>query len=265
MGKVIMIPSVIRRTISAIRLIKLKMQERSWNKRLKYLFFNNKSDTLCVVFSAFSGEKIRTYNYVRGLKDVHYDKLYILDVWGYMGSYYLFENGTDIPRQETLSLLKSILSRKEYKHVLTMGTSKGGTAAIYYGLTINASAIIAGACQYNLGNYLTLPEHMRIFRGMMGENAGQIEKRMLNSVMPTLLEDYSRKDSSTEIHLIYSRYEHTYEDDIIDLLNKLKECHFPVIEIEYNFINHNDVGIYFKKYIKNLLANQYRNKSVANN
>lgn len=249
-----MVNVLVRRVISAIRLIKLRMKERSYNGRLKYLYFDNDADTLCVVFSAFSSGNIRTYNYVRGLKNIHYDKLYILDVWGYKGSYYLFENGTDVPRKDTLSLLNFIMSKKRYKQIVTLGTSKGGTAAIYYGLTIKASTIIAGACQYNLGNYLILPEHIEIFKGMMGEEAGTVEKDKLNSILPMLLERCSKETFFTTIHLVYSKYEHTYEDDIVDLLKKLKECHYSVIEKEYDFLNHNDVGIYFKKYINDFFA-----------
>ena len=224
-----------------------KLRAKRQEKRLLSM-----ADKVVYVSELTSKAIIDMYPYLAD--KIHYDKLYILDVWGYKGSYYLFENGTDVPRKDTLSLLNFIMSKKRYKQIVTLGTSKGGTAAIYYGLTIKASTIIAGACQYNLGNYLILPEHIEIFKGMMGEEAGTVEKDKLNSILPMLLERCSKETFFTTIHLVYSKYEHTYEDDIVDLLKKLKECHYSVIEKEYDFLNHNDVGIYFKKYINDFFA-----------
>lgn len=237
-----------RRIKSAFNLIVLKCRERTFNQRMKYLYMDNASDTLMVVFSAFSTTDIRTYNYVRGLKRIKFDKLYILDVWGYKGSYYLFENGEDYPKNETILLINNILKKKKYKHIYTAGTSKGGTAAIFFGLELNASMIFAGACQYNLGTYLTLPEHTAIFRGMMGESAGKKEIETLNHIMQNQLLNHS--NSNVVIHLIYSKNEITYKADIVGLLEQLKKCKYNVIEKEYFFVNHADVGQYFINYMQ---------------
>ncbi len=239
--------SVKRRIKSAFNLFALKIKEKHFNKRLKYLFIDNKSDTLMIVFSAFSTTNIRTYNYVRSLKTLKFDKLYILDVWGYRGSYYLFENGESYPKVETMLLINSILSKKKYRSIYTAGTSKGGTAAIFYGLELNVSMIFAGACQYNLGTYLTLPEHSAIFKGMMGKFAGLKEKNILDSIMPAQLLAHS--GSNVVIHLIYSKNEITYEADIISLLGQLRLCEYNVVEKEYYFFNHGDVGRYFIDYM----------------
>ena len=239
-----------RRMRSAFNVLAFKFRERKYHSHLKYLLFGGGNE-LFIIFSGFSSTNIRTYNYVRTLKGVKCDRLYILDVWGYKGSYYLYENGSDTPRAETLSLINAILKKKKYKRVVTMGTSKGGTAAIYYGLEINATEILAGACQYNLGNYLCVPSRMQVFRGMLGNDAALKEKKSLNSVMPAQISKHA--GSSSIIHLIYSKKEHTYEDDIVDLLDKLKECHYKVVEKEYDFTNHNDIGIYFKQYLSEYL------------
>ena len=230
----------------------IKLKEKSFGECLKYLYFSNTSDTLYIIFNGFQEGNVRLYNYVRALQKSKADRLYILDVWGYKGSYYLFENGSDTPCKNTLALLNHILQKGHYKHIYSIGSSKGGTAAIYFGLIINASVIIAGACQYNIGNYLTKPEHYEIFRAMMGVNAGNEEREKLNSIMPSHLQKYKDK-SSPIIHLLYSKNEHTYQDDIIDLLDKLNECGYRVLEKQYDFSEHNDIGIYFKKYLRGLL------------
>lgn len=244
-----------RRAASVLNLLSLKLREKRWNDRLKYLYLRGDSDVLFIVFSAFNSTNIRTYNYVRALKGAKCDRLYVLDVWGYRGSYYLYENGSDMPYRETLSLIQSVLGKKKYKKVVTMGTSKGGTAAIYYGLEINAAEILAGACQYNLGNYLFSKEaFVPTLVGMVGNNAGQREKDLLNSIMPLQLRKYA--GGTSIIHLIYSKNEHTYEDDLVDLLKQLKECHYTVVEKVYEFTNHDDVGIYFKQYLSDYVKVQ---------
>ena len=51
-----MVNVLVRRVISAIRLIKLRMKERSYNGRLKYLYFDNDADTLWLSFRHFRAE-----------------------------------------------------------------------------------------------------------------------------------------------------------------------------------------------------------------
>lgn len=237
----------VRKTLKALlSRVFFACKERKFKKRLKYLFYNNNSETLLIIFSAFSKTDNRSYNYVRSLSNLRFDKLYILDVWGYKGSYYLFENGCNSPEIDVTLLIKEKMCKKKYGHVYTAGTSKGGTAAIYYGLKFNVEKIFAGACQYNLGTYL-YPNHIEIFKAMMGNDAGEEEVRKLNEVMRVHIRNHS--DVKTIIYLIYSKNEHTYKDDIVGLLQQLKSCNYKIVEAEYNFSNHNDVGIYFKDYM----------------
>lgn len=87
----------------------IKLKERTFNGKVKYLFFNNGSKDLLIVFSGFSGEQ-RRYNYVKGLWNINVDKLYILDTFAYMGSYYLYENGNNEPEKLVKSLIDKILT-----------------------------------------------------------------------------------------------------------------------------------------------------------
>lgn len=86
----------------------IKLKEQTFNGKVKYLFFNNGSKDLLIVFSGFSGEQ-RRYNYVKGLWNINVDKLYILDTFAYMGSYYLYENGNNEPEKLVKSLIDSVL------------------------------------------------------------------------------------------------------------------------------------------------------------
>ena len=91
-------------------LLNIKVREKTFENDLKYLFFDNHSDTLLIIFSAFTGNT-RRYNYVRGLSNCNYDKLYILDPWGYQGSYNMYENGRTYPEEITNKLITKIVNR----------------------------------------------------------------------------------------------------------------------------------------------------------
>lgn len=232
-------------------LVKIKFHEKVF-EGLPYLYERGETNKLLIVFSAFSGDK-RRYNYVRSFKDMDCDKLFILDPWGCKGSYNLYENGKKYPELITKKLLKKIINEKEYKHVFTGGSSKGGTAAIYFGLSMNVDAIFTGACQYNLGTYLGRPEFRDIFEGMMGKKAGVKDVEKLNELMYDSLKNY--KGNKTVVHVIYSKKELTYERQILDLLHDLKEYSIQFENIESDFEKHEDVSGPFVNYVKNFLNN----------
>lgn len=143
-----------------------KIKEKNYKGRIKYIYENNNSDELVISFSAFS--ETPCYNYYRALRNIKVDKLFLQDNFGYKGSYLLYENGSNIPERLTLNLINKIKSKKKYKIISTLGTSKGGTCAIYFGLQIGATNIYSGANQYYIGKYLNKDPHIPILQGMMG-------------------------------------------------------------------------------------------------
>lgn len=228
----------------AFLLFKLKLQEKTYQGRLRYVLQKNSSDTLVIVFSAFTPRPV--YNYMHTLEKLKdADKLYILDDFGYKGSYYWFENGNDRPMTLIESLINE-LKQRGYKNIITIGSSKGGTCAIYYGLMFDAQHIFAGACQYYVGNYLS--DYPDILKAMMGETTEEAISK-LNSIMPSHLKQH--KGSTSFIHLLYSPNENTYEKHIVHLLADLKKYEIPVEEIIEDFQNHNDVGKPFSQMLIN--------------
>lgn len=224
--------------------------ERIFEKRLKYLFVGNHSDTLVVVFSGFS--ETPRYNYVRTLKQFKCDKLFLLDDFAYHGSYYWYANGKDVPERLVKSLVSRIINRGGYKKVITVGSSKGGTCAIYYGLKLGATDIYAAACQYHIGKYLNTDDHEKIFKGMMGDNAGEKEQAMLDRKIPSLLKE--KHESCCTIHLMYSIDEHTYDDHIKDMIKDMDGYGIRHIDTIKTFSNHAEVGRFFSPWIKEELT-----------
>ncbi len=237
----------LRKAKTAYNILKYRLLEKVFKDKeggqIKYLYFNKRNQrSLLICFSAFPPGNMPVYNYVNGFQKLPLDRLYIADTFGFRASYYLYEHGENKPEILTCALIDHILKLKNYQHIYTAGTSKGGTCAIYYGLRYNARDIFAGACQYYLGNYLSVPVHIPILQAMM-DSTEEVVIQRLNEVMPNLLESYSH--SKTVIHLIYSKKEPTYKDHIQYLIEKLDKCHIPFEEIELNFEKHNDVGLYF--------------------
>lgn len=213
---------ILRKIKTLFNIIKYHILEKEFKTEagsIKYLFFPKRSSDLLICFQAFPPRENPVYYNVKGFKNLQVDRLYIADTFGYRASYYLFENGKNTPYLLTCELIEFFLKKGNYKRVFTAGTSKGGTSAIFYGLKYNASDIFAGACQYNLGSYLSVPVHLPILKSMMGKTSNDVVD-LLNSIIPNHLEQ--NKSKKTLIHLVYSTKEHTYEEHTKDLLKKNK-------------------------------------------
>lgn len=100
--------SIRRKIKSFYTRLTIKLKSKKY-QGLPYLYQKNGSDSLLIVFSAFTGEN-RRYNYVSSFKSLNADKLFILDPWGYLGSYYLYENGEDYPKRITQSLINHVIN-----------------------------------------------------------------------------------------------------------------------------------------------------------
>ena len=215
-------------------------------EEVKYLYLDKHSDTMLIVFSAFTGEN-RKYNYFSRFRDINISQLYILDTWGVLGSYYWYENGLSYPEQKVSDLIKNIKEEYNIKRIITAGTSKGGSAAIYFGIKHKAASIYSGACQYRVGTYLNRPEHIDILTGMMGS----MEKADAIHILDKKIEDIVRNNRGSfgTINLFYSTKELTYERQISPLIKALDEIDVHCIKTVNDFPKHDDVGIFFPEYL----------------
>ena len=232
-----------------IHILAIKAREKTFGG-VDYLYKNKKSDILVITFSGFAThDKVRTYNYVSTCSKHPVDTLHIKDSWGCRGSYYLMHEGNPYPYYSVLNLIYHILGKRDYKKIICAGSSKGGSAALIFGLKIGATDIFAAACQYHIGTYVVKFDD--VYRKMCFDHhkftniANGWEE--LNEVIPSAI--HNGKPNQTIIHLFYSMNEHTYENEIIDLVEELKQYKYVVEETVCQFSTHSEVGTHFAPFL----------------
>ncbi|MCM3116047.1 hypothetical protein M3610_12150 [Neobacillus sp. MER 74] len=219
---------------------------------LKYMFDKcSSSKDIVVIFSACTRKGIKArYNYVRTLKDVEVNKLFILDDFGVdsRGCYYLGVAPEYQVEKATKHLIEMITKKVNAEKVIFCGSSKGGWAALNFGIEVENSVIIAGAPQYLLGNYLNCNANMHILDYINGK--GNIEESVndLNKWLKYKIENKEIVKNQT-IYLHYSEHEHTYEEHIKFLISDLDKSGLSMSKDVKNYTDHWDVSKYFPEFL----------------
>lgn len=227
--------------------IDVKLKAKKNGDGVNYIYVNKHSTRLIVIFDGIGSD----YNYRRSLINSTCDQLYIKDCWADGKSYYLYENGINHPEKIVTGFLKDFLDSRNYEKIMTLGSSKGGTCAIYYGLKLNVDDVYAGASQFLVGNYIGIYHENKgsgYYKNVMGDIELDKGIEILNDAFTRMIEQNSQ--SSTLVHLIYSTEEHTYTDDIVPLIRKLDECHIIHIDQIEKFQEHSMIGNVMKSVCK---------------
>lgn len=229
----------------------ISKHEKTYN-HLKYCFYpDRRSNKLIIVFSGFpGGGGTAKYNYINTLSAVKANKLFLLDdVWNpvNVGSYYLGSGGNWYYINDICSLVSDIVSEIKINRVITAGSSKGGTSALFYGIKLEADVCIIGAPQYYIGNYLATEKHLPILEAIMGDTS-QLSVSKLNDVVKSEIDNEHGKKPAIYLH--YSPREHTYEDHIQGMMRDLRENGFVIFEDnDYSYTHHSEVKDYFPSYL----------------
>ena len=157
-------------------------------KSIDYLLFPaSNSDYLVVVFSGFMNinhKEQKLYNYLNALADFEVNKLYIKDSYGSRGCYYMCE-GLDFTIEEAtwklICEVQKALNIDNSKCFL-VGSSKGGSVAMYYSAKYNCGCAIAGAPQVFLYDYLNRCAKETLDYMVGGNHTDG--KRILNDLIP---------------------------------------------------------------------------------
>lgn len=218
-------------------------------------------DKLIIVFSAFSKDKPK-YNYIKSLISIDCNKLYILDDYGEKGSYYLGLNGNLDIETSVMSLLSKIMRENDinFKNIISIGSSKGGSAALYYGIKYNFKEVIVGAPQYKIGSYLSDLSIKQYGIDIFGEINESNRIKYDNLIRKIVSED-----TKTKISILTSDGDNQYLKLLKDIEylmdNKGIDFSLDKCEIEH----HNEIATEFPRYAYDKIVKSLNGKGAIKN
>ena len=208
---------------------------------------------LVVVFSGFNApESTRqhSYNYMHALQPlVCVNRLYILDSYGPRGCYYI---GNELKLDVESSVISLILwicrqNNIPWNHVITASSSKGGSAALYFGLKYNVGHVVSGAPQIFIADYIkqTAPETLAY---LIGSDLRQDRYNELNNLILMQLD----KPLYTAINILSSEHDWQYAHHIRPFMDILSARSIPCcIKVDNTIGNHSEIGTYYPPYLQN--------------
>ncbi|MBP2216299.1 heparinase II/III family protein [Arthrobacter sp. CAN_C5] len=234
----------------------LAAQDSKWSRQdgkvpLNYLFSPGKTasgrNRLVVVFSAIQGVGDFTYNYKASIDAVDINALYILDDFGDQGSYYHSDHRSDTVFQAVQRLIKTIADREgvEVSDIVTVGSSKGGTAALLHGLALSVGRIVVGAPQTRIGSFVARP-HPNILEFMAGGTSDS-DVEYLDGLIDSAI---SKNNGTTAISILVGQNDHHLSHHVLPLSEKLaaKEITDTSLTILPD-LSHADVGSVFRFFL----------------
>jgi hypothetical protein len=210
------------------------------------------SNYLVIVFSGFNSPKVKikhSYNYNRTLSSIRCNKLFILDNYGPRGSYYLGENMGFEVETAVISLITNISSKLKipFGNIIAAGSSKGGSAALYFGLKYNLGYIISGAPQTKIADYINVAAK-DVAQYMLGVENREANISKLNNIIFKQLD----KEIITKILILTSENDVQYTEHVKPLINEMekREINFSAT-VENKMENHGEIAKYFPPYLIN--------------
>ena len=226
--------------------------EYNSNLPIKYVFFEGQADNehLIVVFSGFGtpGAAYQiAYHYMRTLKDIDCNKLFILDNYGPRGCYYLGEGGTFEVETSVASLITYYINKYDIKlkNTIAAGSSKGGSSALYFGLKYNFGHIIIGAPQIFIGDYVTSTSK-ETADFMFGVDHGKDIVEKYDRLIPLQL----NKEIIPTISILSGKKDVQYDLHVVPLIKMCEQNNIHVdLELVDQINRHGDIPIYYTKFL----------------
>ena len=171
------------------------------NIEFKYIFKKRKYDnnSMIVVFSGFGSSGNFTYDFKNVLNDIHSSVLWIKDDFYGNAAYYYSVNGQEIHsiiNDFILNIAKN--NNVEKYNIILSGFSKGGSAALFYGLKYDYNKIVTTVPQIEIGTYCK-QSHKDVLFHMLGETYTERQFDALNSVIQISLNE-SKSNKNISVH-----------------------------------------------------------------
>ncbi|QTN00772.1 Two component regulator three Y domain-containing protein [Sediminibacillus dalangtanensis] len=226
-------------------------------KSVKYFFQKSykKTNHLVIVFSAFSPiGKPPKYNYISTLEGFDCNKLFILDDFGSRASYYLCQNRDFLIERSVYKLIQWIIKENNIENVMACGSSKGGYAALYYGIKYGFDHIIVASPQYYLGDYLLDQTNSIDVVDFLSGSSNEEDKKFLNNIMYVMI---SETNNRPNIFIHLGKGETHYQNHVQPLLTQFEKFHFNYELDLGNYSDHKDVALFYPEILKRKVRNVY--------
>lgn len=191
------------------------MQVKYKHKHSKYDF-----NHIIFVFSGFNNPLPGKYDFINALNNCPSDIIWISDDFEGMHAYYLCIN-MDFKVEDAITEFINFQTKKRdlsFKDITVTGYSKGGSAALYYGLKLDISNIVVTVPQIHIGSYVgefwkDSAEHI------MGNDYTSTHRLFLNNLIPQLLKE--TVSFQKNIYLLTSEQDTQYKEHIEPFLPDL--------------------------------------------
>lgn len=198
---------------------------------------------LVVVFSGF--RKHGTFDFGGGILDTFPSHIiWIDDTFSNNYSYYMLANGgEDISQDINEFILRKLQSLGlDKKHCTLAGFSKGGSAALYYGVKFGYQNIVTSVPQFNISKYVR-DNWASECDAMFGGSDGTTYKKYENIISKIINDD---EDVNKNIYLFTSPSDTQYETEIIPNLHLFERyANFNLVTSETPLVSqHNEVTRY---------------------
>lgn len=234
----------------------LSSRQSEWSRfeaevPLNYLFVPARTAEgrrrLAVAFSAIGEVGDFTYNYRATLDQLDVSALYILDDFGSQGAYYHSDHRSEAIFRTVQRLISEVCSKEGLQptSVATVGSSKGGTAALMHGSAFGAGRIIVGAPQTRVGTFLAKP-HPNILEYMAGGTTDE-DVRHLDSIVFKQLENIGNE---TSISVLVGAEDHHLLQHVEPLMEHMKTigATAPKLAVLPD-LTHSDIGGVYRHFL----------------
>jgi pimeloyl-ACP methyl ester carboxylesterase len=196
---------------------------------------------LIVVFSGFQLGKQWKYNYVRTLSGTPAHRVHILDDLGERGCYYLGAGKDLLVERSIVRMLDALLDELglDRSQAVLTGSSKGGTAALYYGVRHGYGRVLAAAPQTRIATYCV--DEAR---------AGSVAKLIAGSLSPEdmawlddlVFQAVRRSPHRPDVEIFISDVDAQLETHVMPMVELLEELGYPLRITRGRYGAHADVG-----------------------
>lgn len=208
------------------------------------------AEKLVIVFTAMGQLNDFTYNYRASMEEFPGATLYIVDDFGDQGSYYLASSRNLAEFRSVQSLIRKVVGDLgiDYKDVIALGSSKGGTAALLHGVTLGIGHVYAGAPQYRIGDFVRNP-HPNVLKYISGGDS-EADVAWSNDIAKKLLESGVR---STQITVLVGKKDGHYRYHTVPLIDEMRMLGYSPNHLTLPGTVHSEFSGVFRKFLMTLV------------